>query len=140
MLNKIKLITAILLFYSTMTFAQKADDLIGTYHLPNKLDVKIFKVGENYHGKIIALNGFRDGQIVDYKNKDKSKRNDLLVGKVIITNLEFDAKNKKWINGKMYGPGKGIVFNLKINKIREKDIEVVGSKFFFWKTMDWEKI
>ncbi len=130
----------LLVFQSAFVYAQNADDIIGTYHLPNKLDVEIFKVDGNYHGKIIALNGFRDGQKVDLKNKDKSKRNDSLVGMVIITNLEFDSKKKKWVNGKMYGPAKGIDFNLKVNEVKEKEMEVVGSKYFFWKTMKWQKI
>lgn len=140
MVNKLKITFLLLLFQGTMILAQNADDLIGTYHLPNNLDVEIFKVEGKFHGKIKALNGFRDGQKTDIKNDDKSKRNDSLIGKVIITNLEFDPENKRWINGKMYGPGKGMEFNLKVNEIRKEDIEVVGSKYFFWKTMNWKKI
>jgi len=40
----------------------------------------------------------------------------------------------------MYGPEKGIVFNLKITKIRQDEIEVVGSKYFFWRTLKWARI
>ena len=40
----------------------------------------------------------------------------------------------------MYGPEKGMVFNLKITEMREKEIEIVGSKCFLWRTLKWEKI
>lgn len=133
-------ITAIILLTTTINYAQQADDIIGKYHLPNKLNVEIFKSNNKYFGKIIALNGYEDGQTTDFKNSDSSKKNDLLLGKVIIENLEFDKDKKQWVNGEMYGPEKGMIFNLKIVDIRENEIEVVGSKYIFWHTIEWKKI
>ena len=130
----------LLLFVATITFAQKADDIVGKYHLPNALDVEIYKVGDTYNGKIIALNNYEDGVIRDIKNSDKSKRNDLLLGKEILTNLEFDNEGKQWVNGDMYGPGKGIMVNLKVTEIKTDEITVVGSKYFFWRTLQWKKL
>ncbi len=138
-MNKI-IITVAFLFLSLNIIAQKADDIIGKYHLPNKLDIEIYKKGNKYFGKVIALNGWENGQTKDYKNPDKAKRNEPLKGKTIIKNLEFDANEKEWINGEMYGPEKGMFLNLKITEIRKNEIEVVGSKYFFWKTLIWEKI
>ena len=40
----------------------------------------------------------------------------------------------------MYGSEKGMALNLKITEIRQKEIVVVGSKYFFWKTLKWKKI
>ncbi len=134
------IISVILFFICGITFAQRADNLIGKYHLPNKLDVEIYKVGNKYNGKIIALNGFEGGQTTDINNDDKEKQNTPLLGMVIIKNLEFDNEDKEWINGEMYGPEKGMFFNLKITKMREKEIEVVGSKYFFWHTLVWKKL
>jgi len=134
------LFTLVLLIISTWAFAQKADDIIGKYHLPNKLDLEIYKVGQTYQGKIIALNGYENGQTVDYKNPDEDKQKQPLIGMVILKDLEWDAEEKQWINGSMYGPEKGMVFNLKVTEMREKDIEVVGSKYLFWHTLEWFKI
>jgi uncharacterized protein (DUF2147 family) len=135
------ILTLIILIFSTsVIFAQQADDVIGKYRLPNNLDIEIFKYKNKYSGKIVALNEFEDGQIKDLKNPDKSKRNDPLIGKVIIENLEYNKEEKEWINGKMYGPEKGLVFNLKVTEIKQKEIEVVGSKFLFWKTLKWERL
>jgi len=120
--------------------AQQADEIIGKYHLPNELDIEIFKNNNTYSGKIIALNNYKEGQIKDINNPEESRQNELLIGKVIINDLEYDNEKKEWVNGKMYGPEKGMIFNLKITDVRQKDIEVVGSKYFFWHTMKWKKI
>jgi len=121
------------------TYAQKADDIIGEYHLPNNIDVEIFKQSDNYFGKIIKLNDFNDGQTKDIYNPEESKRNELLIGKIIITNLEFDEQKKQWLNGNMYGAEKGMEFNLKITEFCDDEIVVVGSKLIFWKTLIWKK-
>lgn len=120
--------------------AQQEDDIIGTYHLPNNLDVEIYRTGDDFSGKIVSVEGFNDGHFLDYKNPDKLLRSDSLLGKEIITELKYDKASKQWLNGKMYGPGKGLIFNLKVNEVLDNEIEVVGSKFFFWKTMKWSKI
>ena len=129
-----------IILISTYTFAQKADDIIGKYHLPNKLDVQIYKVGNKYNGKIIALNGFEDGQKTDIHNDDEDLKKKPLIGMVIIKALEFDTDDKEWVDGEMYGPEKGMTFNLKITEIRDKEIEVVGSKYLFWHTLVWKKL
>ncbi len=129
-----------LVLIATGVIGQNPDDIIGKYRLPNDLDIEIYKSNDKYFGKIIALNGDRSMTEKDVKNPDKEERNSPLLGKVIIEDLEFSFKKKKWINGKMYGPKKGMYFNLKINEIREKEIEVVGSKFLFWKTISWIKL
>jgi hypothetical protein len=130
----------IIIAISGFTMAQSADEIIGKYHLPNKLDIEIYKVNNTYSGKIIALNGFEEGQIKDINNPEELKRKDMLVGMEIIKNLRYDKDKNEWIDGNMYGPEKGMIFNLKITEIREKEIEVVGSKYFFWHTLEWERL
>jgi len=125
---------------TTIGFSQQADDIIGKYRLPNKLDIEIFKVDNKYFGKIIALNGYENGQTVDAKNPEKTKQNNPLLGMVIIENLRYDTEEKKWLSGKMYGPEKGMVFNLKIIELGKSKVTVVGSKYVFWHTIEWEKI
>ena len=137
---RLSFIISIVIFMASFSYAQKADEIIGKYHLPNDLDVEIFKDNGKYFGKIIALNNFKDGQTTDVNNPEESKQNELLVGKVIIKNLEFNSEKEQWLYGSMYGPEKGMVFNLKITEMREKEIEVVGSKYIMWRTLKWEKI
>ena len=139
-MKQITLFIISILFASNI-FAQKPDNVVGKYRLPNKLDVEIYKVAANkYNGKIIALNGFEDGQTTDINNDDKSKKNQPLVGMEILKGLEYDPEEKEWVNGEMYGPEKGMIFNLKVTEIRKNEIEVVGSKYLFWKTLIWKAI
>ena len=137
---KFKLVLVFIIFFSSVTYAQKADEIIGKYRLPNKLDVEIYKQHEKYFGKIIALNGFEDGMKKDEKNPDKSKRKDVLTGKVIIQNLEYDKDSGEWLNGSMYGPEKGMIFDLKITDVSQNEAVVVGSKLIIKKTLVWKKI
>lgn len=137
---KLRLTLGFILFFTGFSFAQNADVIIGKYRLPNALDVEIFKQNGKFFGKIIALNNYEDGEQKDIKNSDNSKRNDLLLGKLIIKNLEYDADENIWINGEMYGPDKGINVDLKILEVLENEIVVVGSKYIMRKTLIWKKI
>jgi len=137
---KITVKISLFCFFTSVSFAQQNDKIIGKYHLPNNLDVEIFKNNAKYYGKIIALNGFEDGQTKDINNPDKSKHNEALTGKLIVKDLEYDQEKKEWINGRIYSPEKGIYLNFKITKAGENEIVVVGSKYIFWKTLVWKKL
>jgi len=123
-----------------MILAQSGDAIIGKYHLPNQLDVEIFRSDGKYFGKIIGLEGFNEGQKIDSYNPDESKQEEQLLGKIIIKDLEYDQAKNQWVDGSMYGPEKGLIFNLKIAELGETEIKVVASKYLFWKTMAWEKL
>lgn len=133
-------ISVLVFFFATNAHTQRADDIIGNYRLPNNIEVEIYKQDGRYFGKIIDLNNFNKGQVKDINNPDKSKRDEYLLGKVIIENLEFDTKEKEWKNGTVYSAEKGFVLDFKITAIRNNEIEVVGSKYFFRKTLIWVKI
>ena len=139
MISKLKLTFFFITLLSTSVFAQNADDIIGKYRLPNELEIEIVKNGKYYVGKIIALNDYKNGETKDVKNPDKSKGSEPLLGKVIIKELEFDKKEKKWLNGTIYGVEKGIFLHFKITEFKDHKIKVVASKYFFWKTMFWKK-
>lgn len=128
------------LFFINKGYTQDENRIVGKYHLPNNLDIELYKNGLKYYGKIIALNGFENGQERDINNPVVSLRDNLLIDKVIIENLEYDFKNKKWINGKMYSPEKGMYFNLEILKVLETKIIVEGSKYFFIRKIEWDII
>lgn len=125
---------------TSASYAQEADAIVGKYKLPNKLDIKIYKHKNKFYGKIIALNGFNDGQTKDINNPDESKQNNPLLGKIIIRGLEYDKEAKQWIDGSIYPPEKAIKVNLKIKLKGKNTIEAEVSKFLFWKTMEWKKI
>ncbi|MFO7829732.1 MAG: DUF2147 domain-containing protein [Bacteroidales bacterium] len=128
------------LFISSGYNGRKEDKILGNWMLPDNLGIEIFKKGDKYYGKIIDVTRFNDGQVNDIHNPDKSKRGQRLLGKVIISGLEFDHQSGKWINGVIYAPQKGLTLDLTIIKTNGKTLEAKGSKFFFSKTITWERI
>lgn len=129
-----------LFLVTSYVLGQPGDAILGKYHLPNQLDIEIFKSNGKYAGKIIGLEGFNNGQTKDVHNPDKSNQEELLLGKIVIDGLEYEASKNQWVNGSMYGPEKGLIFNLKITGVNPTEIEVVASKYLFWKTLSWEKL
>lgn len=125
---------------TTLLTAQSADKLMGKYRLPNQLEVELYKVDDKYFGKIIGFDNLFDESQLDINNPDKTLRGEPLLGKIIIENLSYDQTKNEWVNGSMYGPEKGLIFNLRITEIRKNEIEVVGSKYFFRKTLTWQKL
>ena len=139
-MKKLSLSIIMPVLIASYLMAQSGDAVIGRYHLPNNLDIEIFKSDGKYLGKIIGLDGFNDGQEKDIYNPEKSNQEELLLGKIIIHGLDFDAAKNQWVNGRMCGPEKGLFFNLRITEVSPAEIKVVASKYLFWKTLSWEKI
>ena len=139
-MRKLVLIIILSMQLASSLFALDADVIIGRYHLPNNLDIEIFKSENKYYGRIIGLEGFNDGQQFDINNPEEALTGQPLLGRIIINNLEYDPAENRWVGGSMYGPEKGLIFNLKISEVREDEIVVVGSKYLFWKNMTWKKL
>ena len=133
----------ILLLFSLSSFKtidDSADKIVGKWILPDNIKIEIFKKNNKFYGKIIDLTGFNDGQTKDIKNPDKDRRDDELIGKIIISDLEYDSNLKQWINGTIYAPQRGLELNLKINYAKENELEAEASKLFFWKSITWERL
>jgi hypothetical protein len=120
--------------------SKQADDIIGTWRLEVGLDLNIYKIGEVYEGRIVALNNFNDGQILDEHNPEKGNRLDSLKGKIIMKNLKYDLEEKTWNDGTMYAPHKGMTVDLEIKEASDLSITAVGSKYIFWHTDKWLKL
>jgi len=115
-------------------------ELEGCYKLPNELIIAITYENNYFVGTIIELGNFNGGQTRDVKNPDKIKREQPLAGKVIIRSLKYDSKEKKWIDGEMYAPQKGVWVDLEIESVSDTRLVAIGSKFLFSKKVVWERI
>ena len=72
------------------------DNIIGTWLTADKTgEVNIFRNSDHYFGKIVA--GTSD-QKTDIHNPDKRRREDPLLGMVILKDLHFDG-TKVWEGG-----------------------------------------
>lgn len=100
---------------SFTAFSQnKADDITGTWLTGGKepAKIQIYKSGEKYHGKIIWLkNSTENGKSrVDGNNPDKGKRNNPIVGLVMLTGFKFDGDDE-WKGGDIYDPESGKTYS-----------------------------
>ncbi|WP_148660969.1 DUF2147 domain-containing protein [Marinilabilia salmonicolor] len=115
-------------------------DLTGKYKLPNGIIIRLFQVENEFYGEIVDVTDFNGGQLKDINNPDKSKREQSLIGKQIIRNLEYDDKTEKWSGGEMYAPERGMWVDLEIETIHDDYLVGKGSKFFFSKKVVWDRI
>lgn len=136
---KTKLLIIVTCLITFNSFSQR-DKIVGKWKLENKLDIEIYEKEGFFFGKIIALNGFNDGQLLDEHNSDKKLRGKSLIGLVLMKNLEYNKEKGVWEDGEMYAPHMGIKANLEIKKVEGKVLTAVGSKLFFWHTEEWIKI
>jgi len=92
----------------------KADGVIGIWLTSGKepAKIQIFKSGEKYYGKIIWLkNPTENGkQRTDGNNPDKSKRNNPIIGLLMLTGFKFDGDDE-WKGGDIYDPESGKTYS-----------------------------
>jgi hypothetical protein len=123
----------------------QGDEIVGRYQLPNQLVIEIFRSvdkqgGNEYEGKIVALNNFNEGQTNDVNNSDKKERMNPLLGKIIMEGLHYNSSEEQWVDGTMYAPDKGITINLKVISVNDSVAVAEGSKFLFSKSVNWMKL
>lgn len=92
----------------------KADDIIGIWLTGGKEPAKIqvYKTGEVFYGKIIWIkNQTENGkQRMDGNNPDKVKRNNPIIGLVMLTGFKFDG-DEEWKGGDIYDPESGKTYS-----------------------------
>lgn len=92
----------------------KADDVTGIWLTGGKepAKIQIYKAGEKYFGKIIWLKNPTDNgkQKLDINNPDKAKRNNPLVGLIMLTGFKFDG-DEEWKGGDIYDPESGKTYS-----------------------------
>ncbi len=110
-------------------FAQKADAILGTWSTENdKSTVEIFKKGNRYFAKIVALKNPLDENgkpKLDTKNPDSKKKQFPIVGLTILENLEY-ISGSTWDDGTIYDPESGNEYSCKINLVNQNQIEMRG--------------
>lgn len=109
------LVTAALILFSCISEAgENADDIIGNWLTTGKepAKVQIYKSGEKFYGKITWLKNPTDNgkQKVDINNPDKAKRNNPVIGLVILTGFKFNDDDE-WRGGDVYDPESGKTYS-----------------------------
>jgi uncharacterized protein (DUF2147 family) len=120
-------IAVILLLTSLPLAAQiKADDIVGVWLTGGKEPAKIqvYRSGNKYYGKIAWVTKPEGRTRLDTNNPDKEKRNQPIIGLVILTNFKFDED--EWNGGKIYDPESGKTYSCNISLKDKNTMKIRG--------------
>ena len=106
-----------------------SDGIIGTWLTADGTgEITIFKDGESYYGRITA--GTSD-QKFDVQNPDKARRNDPLIGLVILKDLKYEGDGE-WKNGTVYDPQNGKRYSCNLELSNRNTLKITGYIGFSW--------
>ena len=140
---RILIVSFILLFPTTpWLHAQNSnpDAIIGTWLTADKTgEITIFKDKNKYFGKITA--GTSD-QKFDVHNPDKARRNDPLIGMIILKDLEYDSDDKTWEDGTVYDPQNGKRYSCNVKLTSSDVLKITGYIGFSWigRSEEWTRL
>lgn len=113
----------VLLLMTVKTNAQvKADAILGTWQTAKKdAQLIIYRKGQFFFGKIVFLRNPR----TDVKNPNPALRSRDLLGAEILTNFNFNGKDK-WEDGKIYDPSSGKTYSCNMKLQNNNALEIRG--------------
>ena len=120
-----KILLAFIILFALKGYSQNADDIIGKWLKTNKEDltIEVYKLKNEYHGKIS-------------RSADKRKP----VGFVMLENLKFNLKTKKWEEGVIHDPNSNRSYNATARLKSDNTLEVIGAMLFFKSKRTFKKI
>ena len=105
----------------------KADDVVGIWLTggDHPAKVQVYKSGEKYYGKIVWLQSTVDNKpMVDLNNPDDSKKNQPIIGLIILRSFEFD--DDEWDDGTVYDPENGKTYSCHLTLKNANTLRVRG--------------
>ena len=145
MKQKIASLILIALLISFAAHSQnKADDITGIWLTGGKepAKIQIYKAGEKFYGKIIWLqNSIESGKPKqDVNNPDKAKRNNPVIGLVMLSGFRFDDDDE-WNGGDIYDPESGKTYSSYIYLKDSNTLKVRGyvGVSLFGRTETWTR-
>jgi uncharacterized protein (DUF2147 family) len=104
-----------------------AEGIIGVWKSSdNSCMIKIDKMGDQFHGRIVWLGQSGDEQmILDENNPNEQLRKMPLKGTKIITELTFNDQENQWTGGKFYNYKEGAIYNCQISLQSSDRIQIL---------------
>ena len=131
--------------------AADPDAILGVWNTEeNKSKVEIFKKGERYYGKIVALKetvypqddkgGMAGKPKVDRNNPNVALRNNPIIGLELLSDFKFAGENL-WEDGTIYDPENGKTYRCKITLESPNILKVRGfiGVSLFGRTTVWTR-
>lgn len=128
---------------STGLYAQKADDIVGTWFNTEKdAKIEIYPKNGKYFGKIVWLKNPTDGgkARTDTNNPEEAMRSRQLMGLNLLQDFEYD--DGTWEDGTIYDPKNGKTYSCVISMENENTLEVRGyvGVPMFGRTVTWTRV
>lgn len=142
---------AMMMIVSGKAFASNPDDIIGKWLYLNEkgeqVNIEVYKEGNLYYGKIVWLqvpnytaeyleeeghpekdnpNIKLDGPKIDYKNPDPARRNDPVIGLVILKGVKYDADDDEWSDGFVYKADEGKTYTCYVKLVEADKLKLKG--------------
>jgi uncharacterized protein (DUF2147 family) len=136
---------AFILPFTALKSQTKADDILGIWVTAGKepAKIQIYKSGDKYYGKIVWLKKpvDNDKPKVDGNNPDKSKRNNPVIGLVLLSGFQFDGDDE-WKDGDIYGPENGKTYDSYLYLKGKNTLKVRGyiGISLFGRTETWTRV
>lgn len=128
---------AALMLVSALGFSQ---ELTGRWITEEKdAVVEFVKTGDRLSGRIVSLKDANDSNgkpLKDVLNPDKSKREEPLVGLLMVKDLR--KKGDKWEGGNIYDPSEGKSYKCSV-WIENGKLKVRGYSGVFYQTQTWSR-
>lgn len=138
MIKSIFILTILLL---GSIYSNCQNQIVGKWLSGDKEGItEIYQQNNKYYGKITWLkkpNDARGKPFTDTENPDKSKRNQPLIGLIILKNFEY--KDNEWINGTIYDPESGKTYTCTVWLSDKSTLKVRGYWGIFYETQTWTK-
>jgi uncharacterized protein (DUF2147 family) len=145
MKGSFKICIVVLLLMTRGSFAQlRADDIVGIWLTNGKepAKIEIYKSANKYYGKIVwlkyaAANGKPK---LDKHNPDEAKRNQQIIGLLILTGFRFDGH--EWEDGEVYDPESGKTYSCHLSLKEKSTLKVRGyvGISLFGRTELWTRV
>ncbi len=130
------------------TNTSAADAIVGKWQsMGGSVTVEVYREGEEFKAKLVSFDDSDDKNRpmhsrLDDKNPDRNLRNRKVLGTDIVTNLQFNSKQKRWENGVIYDTRTGKSWSAVAAINRSGHLQVKGYwKFeFISKTAKFKKV
>ncbi|MGN1232800.1 MAG: DUF2147 domain-containing protein [Candidatus Cryptobacteroides sp.] len=123
-MKKLIVIIAAMIMSAAAMSAQNADAILGTFLSETGTGkIKVTKSEGKYIGTLIWT---KDEGALDVKNPDKSLRAKVLVGKVILKDMTWDANKGEWRGGTIYDPESGNTYKATVKLKENGDLTLRG--------------
>lgn len=126
-----RILAFLLLFFTGLhaSSQNKADEIVGVWLTSGKKQgkIQIYKSGDRYYGKVVWLKyPTKDNKpLTDIKNPEQTKRNQPIIGLVILNGFKFDGDDE-WGDGKIYDPESGKTYSCNISLKDKNTLKVRG--------------